>query len=375
MKRFRFMKKLPGTFMGALETNTLGNAFESTALTRTGAIPAPKLAVIITCFNYESFVERAIRSVLAQKCDACELVVIDDGSTDHSWEAISRSGVKAFKIENRGQLGACLYGLASTQAPFILFLDADDELKPGSLTKLLNELDERVAKVQFGLTLIDADGNPLGPFCSLDSFRERDRVLDEVLRRGVYKTPPTSGNVFRRDVCELLREVNYDKAVDGVILFAAPLFGDVVSLSEDLGHYRVHGRNDSRLGQLPTAPVLERDMRRFALRTEHLRDIVRRLAPGRELIQPQQAFYYREREYCLEIVTGRARRSTTVAALLVGLLVEPYAPARKLAMAAFFVFGAFLPTRAAKALLAIRSQSGHRSAKTYVRAISVAFRS
>jgi glycosyltransferase involved in cell wall biosynthesis len=359
--------------MGALETNTLGDPFKRTASARTGASPAARLAVIITCFNYEAFVERAIRSVLDQKCDACELVVIDDGSTDCSWEAISRCGVKAFKIENRGQLGACLYGLESTQAPFILFLDADDELKPGSLTKLLDELDERVAKVQFGLTLIDADGNCLGPFCSLDSFRDRARVLDEVLGRAVYKTPPTSGNVFRRDVCELLREVNYDKAVDGVILFAAPLFGDVVSLSEELGRYRVHGRNDSQLGQLPTAPLLERDMKRFAARTEHLRDIVRRLAPGRELIQPQQAFYYREREYCLEIVTGKARRSTSVPKLLVGLLAEPYSPARKLAMAAFFVFGAFLPTKAAKALLAIRSQGGHRSAKTYVRAISGCF--
>ena len=338
------------------------------ACARTGHVP--KLAVIITCFNYEAFVERAIRSVLDQKCDACELVVVDDGSTDRSWEIISRCGGRAFKIENRGQLGACLFGLENTQAPFVLFLDADDELKPGSLARLVERLDERVAKVQFALTLVDADGNPLGPFCALDSFRDRDNLLDEVLRRGVYKTPPTSGNVFRRDVCELLREVDYEKAVDGVILFAAPLFGDVVSLPEEMGCYRVHGRNDSRFGQRPTAPLLERDINRFTARTEHLRDIVRRLAPDRELIRPQQAFYYRERKYCLEIATGKAPHLTTVPNLIAGLWVEPYTSLQKLALAGFFVLGALLPAKAGSVLLAIRSGSGNPSSTSLVRAIS-----
>src|SRR5581483_1508115 len=232
---------------------------------------------------------------------ACELLVVDDGSTDGSWETITRCAVTAFKIENRGQLGACLFGVEKTRAKFILFLDADDELKPGSLARLVAELDERVAKLQFGLTLIDAESNPIGSFSSLESYRERDKLVNEVLRRGVYKTPPTSGNVFRRDVCELLREIDYDKAVDGVILFAAPFFGEIVSLSEELGNYRVHGLNDSQLGQLPTAAILRRDIARFVARTEHLRAILARIAPDRTLVQPQSAFYYRERHFCLRI--------------------------------------------------------------------------
>jgi glycosyltransferase involved in cell wall biosynthesis len=353
--------------MDTPETRTTADPSTNQPCPRTGSGHVPKLAVIITCFNYEAFVERAIRSVLEQKCDDSELVVVDDDSSDRSWEIISRCRVKSFKIENRGQLGACLFGLEKTQAPFVLFLDADDELKPGSLAKLIEQLDECVAKVQFALTLIDLDGNPLGPFCSLDPFRDRDNLLDEVLRRGVYKTPPTSGNVFRRDVCELLWEVDYEKAVDGVILFAAPLFGDVVSLPEELGCYRVHGRNDSRLGQRPTAPLLKRDIERFTARMEHLRDVLRRMAPQRELIQPQQAFYYHERRYCLEIATGSA---PTVSKLLAGLWDEPFTPAKKLALAVFFVLGALLPRKAAMALLAIRFRCANLSSKRLVRGIS-----
>ncbi|WP_407178578.1 glycosyltransferase family 2 protein [Bradyrhizobium sp. STM 3562] len=328
---------------------------------------AAKLAVIITCYNYEAFVERAINSVLDQKRDDCELVVVDDGSTDGSWQAIGRCGARAFRIDNRGQLGACVYGLERTQAPFVLFLDADDELKPGSLAALIDELDERVAKIQFALTLIDADDRPMGAFSSLDAFRDREGLLDEVLRRGVYKTPPTSGNVFRRDVCELLREVDYDKAVDGIILFAAPLFGDVVSLSEELGYYRVHGRNDSRFGQIPTAGIIERDIDRFVVRTEHLRRVVQRLAPGRQLVQCRDAFYYRERKFCLDIVSGHRPRLTALPMLLAGLAAEPYSLKVKLAMMAFFVLGSVLPSEAAKTLLAYRSKSGERSALGFAR--------
>jgi glycosyltransferase involved in cell wall biosynthesis len=77
---------------------------------------SPKLAVVISCYNYESFVERAIRSVLDQGRHDCEVVVVDDGSTDGSWDVIGRSGVTAFRIENRGARLACLFGLDKTCA-------------------------------------------------------------------------------------------------------------------------------------------------------------------------------------------------------------------------------------------------------------------
>src|SRR3984893_15797750 len=112
---------------------------------------SPKLAVVISSYNYESFVERAIRSVLDQGRHDCEVVVVDDGSTDGSWDAISRSGVTAFKIDNSGQRAVLLSRLDRHRAPFILFLDADDELKPGALGAIIDLLDPGVAKLQFPL--------------------------------------------------------------------------------------------------------------------------------------------------------------------------------------------------------------------------------
>ncbi|WOH53655.1 glycosyltransferase family 2 protein [Bradyrhizobium sp. sBnM-33] len=331
---------------------------------------SPKLAVVISCYNYEPFVERAIRSVLNQTRGDCEVVVVDDGSTDGSWEVISRTGVTAFRIENSGARLACLFGLDRTRAPFVLFLDADDELKPAALGKIIDRLDPDVAKLQFPLTRIDADGNVIsGAVPSLETFRDRDVLARQVLRSSVYKSPPTSGNVFRRDLCELLREADYDKFVDGVILFAAPFLGDVVSISEELGCYRIHGRNDSGLGRMPDAGSLERDINRFLARMEHLRTILQRLEPGQELVDPRESFYFREQRFHLQVASGQRPRLTALPGLVAKLLGEPISMKNKLAMAVYFILASMLPNDRGKALLAYRLKTGQRTALGFAKEI------
>jgi glycosyltransferase involved in cell wall biosynthesis len=328
----------------------------------------PKLAVIITCYNYRAYVGEAIESVLAQGRSDCELVVIDDGSTDGSWEAISRFGATAYRTENGGQLAACLYGLDRTRAPFVLFLDADDKLKPGALDVIIERLDPDVAKLQFALSAIDAEGRPLaalGP--RIDAFRGRRELFERVLRSGVYKTPPTSGNVFRRDLCELLREVDYDRAVDGVILFAAPVFGDVVSLAEELGCYRIHGRNYSGVGALPKTATLERDLACFVARFRHLSEIVQR-STGRRLIEPCEAFYYQERKFYLDVISRRRPTWTQLRRLLKATLGEDgLTSSGKVAMISFLCALSALPRARALSLLNYRLQAGPRSAAGLLR--------
>jgi glycosyltransferase involved in cell wall biosynthesis len=334
------------------------------------AAESPALAVIISCYNYRSFVGRAIKSVVDQGRQDCELVVVDDGSTDGSWDVISRFNVTAFKTENNGQRAACLFGLDRTRAPFVLFLDADDELKPGALETIIQRLDPDVAKLQFALTLVDANGNRIGPESSpIETFRDRELLTRQVLRSGVYRTPPTSGNVFRRDLCELLREADYDTATDGIILFAAPLMGDIVSIADELGCYRIHGGNDSGIGSSPDAKLFERDIQRFLIRMEHLRLIIDRLGLEEKPVNPRESFYCRERQLCLDILSGRRPQLASLPGLLSKLALEPYSTKRKVAMALFFFLSSVLPNKRAKILLAYRLKTGHRSALGFAKAI------
>lgn len=329
----------------------------------------PKIAVVITCWNYEAYVADAIRSVVSQRCDDCELVVIDDGSTDSSWDVIQQEGVAAYRIENCGQRGAGLYGLEQTRAPFILFLDADDELAPGSLATILSRLDDSVAKLQFSLTRIDQQGNITSAGTTLEPFRDRHMIRDRVLRTGVYASPPTSGNVFRRDVCEYLRDMEYDRAVDGILLFISPFMGDVVSLSEKLGRYRVHGRNISGLGRPVDPASLRGELNRFVLRMNHLRRILVRYGRAEDLVEPEKAYFYLERSFYLAIAEGR-RPSIKILFPLLWQLWRQYYPLKtKATITAFCLLTMVLPNRNARRGLAYRLNAGKRSTAGLLQAL------
>lgn len=332
------------------------------------AVP-PRLAIVIACYNYADFVGRAIESVLAQGRDDIELIVIDDGSADASWDAIGGYGVAACRIENSGARRACLFGFDRTTAPFVLFLDADDELRPGSIATLVEHLDPGIAKLQMSMERIDAEGRPIDDTpATMDPFRSREDLARRVLRTGVYRSPPTSGNVFRRDLCEFLREADYDPFVDGVMLFAAPFVGDVVSLPDVLARYRIHTRNDSGLGRAPQAQIFQRDMDRFAQRLDHLRRILVPLGRGGELIDPRRTFYYRERQFCLAIAAGRRPSARTLVQLLSKLGGEAYSTKNRIAVAVFLLLAFASGNKAAQSLMTYRFKAGSRSATGLLKA-------
>lgn len=328
-----------------------------------------KLAVIVNCYNYADYVERAIRSVIAQGRDDCELIVVDDGSTDASWDVISRTGVTAYRIENGGQRRACVFGLDRTTAPFVLFLDADDELAPGALDAIIPRLEPSIAKLQFCLSRIDRDSNKLGSAVpEPDLIRATGDLSERVRRTGVYISPPTSGNVFRRDLCELLRDADYDDAVDGIILLAAPFFGEVVSLSEELGLYRVHDRNISGVGRAIDTGRIEQHMQRFRNLVAHLNRAVPADSRPPQL-DVEQTFFYLEKRSVLASVDRRIDRFRQLPRLIKVISADYFSPKRKLALSLFHILIAFLPIGMSRRLIEFRYRSEQRTVLTLAKAV------
>ena len=102
------------------------------------------VSIIIPCYNGEAYIDKAIQSVYEQECPAIELIVVDDGSTDASAEAIlawqDRFEEKGhiFKYiyqENKGLGGAINTGLKHVTGEFLSLLDADDEYLPGAVAE------------------------------------------------------------------------------------------------------------------------------------------------------------------------------------------------------------------------------------------------
>lgn len=105
----------------------------------------PLLSVVIVTYNYGRFLETAIRSVLDQKDERTELIVIDGGSTDGSQEIIRKyqDQISYWVSEpDKGQSDAFNKGFARATGKYLTWLNADDLLVPGCLPKILKELEK-----------------------------------------------------------------------------------------------------------------------------------------------------------------------------------------------------------------------------------------
>lgn len=119
------------------------------------------VAIIIPAYNASSFLEEAIRSALAQTTPAAQVIVVDDGSSDDTAVLATRFGtsVTVLRQENAGVSTARNFGAAQTSAEWLLFLDADDRLRPDALEKLLARTKTGAFGVVYGQSMDFTDTN------------------------------------------------------------------------------------------------------------------------------------------------------------------------------------------------------------------------
>jgi glycosyltransferase involved in cell wall biosynthesis len=107
----------------------------------------PKFSVVLPVYNREEVLPRAIKSVLGQKLEEWELIVIDDGSTDGAAEVARSFGDNRVRLlrlgANRGGNAARNAGIREAKAPLISFLDSDDAYLPEKLERTVAHFDKR----------------------------------------------------------------------------------------------------------------------------------------------------------------------------------------------------------------------------------------
>jgi glycosyltransferase involved in cell wall biosynthesis len=232
------------------------------------------VSIVINNYNYGRFLADAIESALRQNYAHIEVIVVDDGSTDHSREVIAKYGDRIIPVfkENGGQASAFFAGFQKSQGQIIMFLDADDMLLPHTVGAVAAAFETApgLSKVQFRLEIVAAAGHPTGgytppkkiPMLSGDLRRHTLLFPDDIC------SPPTSGNAFAASTLERIfpiPETHISRTgADLYLINLAPLFGLVVSLPAVGGRYRVHGQNHDYTGRLDMDSV-RRTIRRTAI--------------------------------------------------------------------------------------------------------------
>lgn len=143
------------------------------------------VSIIIPTFNRKHFVGDAIDSCLSQTYDNCEIIVIDDGSTDGTGAYLrERYGGRICLLsqDNCGPAVARNRGIAAANGEFIHFLDADDQLAPQKVELCLAAFRQYsdIAVVHTYYQFVDADG--VTPIDTVPFPQFSDDVFCEILR-------------------------------------------------------------------------------------------------------------------------------------------------------------------------------------------------
>lgn len=126
-----------------------------------------KLSIIIPVYNAEKTLKRCLESVLNQKDDEIEIVVINDGSKDSSDKIIQEYKEKNpqiisyYKKRNTGVADTRNYGIQKAKGKYIMFLDADDYIDLHLYNLVKQYMQKDIELIKFKLQRVDNTGKVL----------------------------------------------------------------------------------------------------------------------------------------------------------------------------------------------------------------------
>ena len=168
-----------------------------------------KVSVIVPVYNGEKSIERCAGSILNQDYPELELILVDDGSRDRSWEIIQAIAaadhrVKAIHQENGGVSSARNRALAKASGTYVQFADVDDWLPMDATKMMVREMEAQSAELVVGDFYRVVDGNvsekgsiEMGGALTLQQYANAMMLSPADLYYGVLWN-----KLYRRDIIE-----------------------------------------------------------------------------------------------------------------------------------------------------------------------------
>ena len=217
------------------------------------------ISVIIPVYNAEKYLEECLDSIVNQTIgiEHIELIVVDDGSTDHSLQCLMKYEQKYPDSillvpleENGGQANARNIGIYYANAPYLTFVDADDWVDTDAYEKMLDPVNRyQCDMLQCGVTVHVGDAihyMDMEPgYFEIKNQKERNKFFD------TYKSVRMIGNTLYRT--EWVKKhgfefKNFAKYEDNYWAGIVPYFvGSCYAMSDHLYHYRIRESSNSQV--------------------------------------------------------------------------------------------------------------------------------
>ena len=127
-----------------------------------GVAMIPIVSIIVPVFNSEKYIEKCLKSLLAQTYKDLEILVIDDGSKDNSSDVVRQlqlddQRIKLICQENQGVSSARNKGIEMSKGQYIVFVDSDDYVESNYVETLLDLYEEERGDVAISNYVINHD--------------------------------------------------------------------------------------------------------------------------------------------------------------------------------------------------------------------------
>lgn len=206
----------------------------------------PLVTIVTPSFNQGSFLERTILSVLSQDYPNIEYIVMDGGSTDESISILEKYSDRLTYWESkkdRGQSDAINKGWRMAKGVYCSYLNSDDELAPGAVTKIVEIFlgNAQVGMVYGDYTFIDQNNS------IIETGRGNQTSFKELLIHGQMPSIAQPSSFY---LTSLVRQIGYiderlHLAMDYDLLLKLAKASNIVYLPQLISLFRLHGNAKS----------------------------------------------------------------------------------------------------------------------------------
>jgi glycosyltransferase involved in cell wall biosynthesis len=253
------------------------------------AIKQPLVTALINTYNYGRYLPFAINSVLNQTYSNLEIIVVDDGSTDHTKEVLRQYGdrIKSIRTTNGGQGHAFNVGIPEAQGELVMLLDADDSWLPEKVERMVEFAASRpnAGMLYHRFQNVNPNGYYLGPpqpFPLINGNYRRKYLRSG----GTWWSPITSVLVFRTDHIKKVVPIPtyaHREGADTILTDYCAMTTEIASHPESFALRLLHGSNLYAAGRDNTyyrpKAIRESDVRRIEWRMASMKAVMKRFEP------------------------------------------------------------------------------------------------